>query len=288
MKPTSLIFLALSLILLFCGFMTCHIAEGMAKNQGVKLYDQEINDEGDYVYTYKISNDSVAKLNVNFSDVNINIYGTDSQSYVELKNFDVNSYKTTVSGESVTIESDFGFLSSLLNISGSGLEFKGLRHFLIDKPDPEKVKTVNIYLSNNSELKSLTVNSLNGNVYCKNAKAPIDYFINASNSNVFFDKVETSTVAVFNISNGNASITTSKIASLSVTIDAGNLELVSNGAYSSVATSYNLSVNEGVIKYNEDNIGTKHVASSSEPEFTITANIGKGNITATDDNKKTF
>ena len=43
MKPTSLIFLALSLILLVGGFMVCGVAKSMAKNQGIRIYDQEIN-----------------------------------------------------------------------------------------------------------------------------------------------------------------------------------------------------------------------------------------------------
>lgn len=61
MKPTSLIFLALSLILLVGGFMVCGVAKSMAKNQGIRIYDQEINKDGDSVYTYNIADDTVYK-----------------------------------------------------------------------------------------------------------------------------------------------------------------------------------------------------------------------------------
>ena len=283
MKPTSLIFLALSLILVFCGFMTCTVAKDMAEKQGIKIYDQEKNDDGDYVYTFNISEETVTKLNINFSDVDINVYGTDKQSYVELKNFDVNSYKTTLSGSSVTVEGDVGFLSSLVNMSGGGLQFKGLRHFILDKPDPERPKTVNVYLSKNAGIKTLNITLSDGNIFCENVSTSVDYFINAANSDVFFDKVNTGSAAIINISNGNASVLTSEIASLSVTIDTGNFTVLSNGAYSQVTTSYNLTAKEGMVKYNGVEIGTNHTLISPAPEHTITATIGKGNITATDD-----
>ena len=129
MKPTSLIFLALSLILLVGGFMVCGVAKSMAKNQGIRIYDQEINKDGDSVYTYNIADDTVTKLALKFSGIDVHIRGSESESYIELKNFDANSYSTTLTGSTVTVDGTVGFMSSLIDMSGGGIRFKGLRYF---------------------------------------------------------------------------------------------------------------------------------------------------------------
>lgn len=46
------------------GLRNCEI---QAKTQGIKIYDQEINAEGDSVYTYNISDESITKLSLVFA-----------------------------------------------------------------------------------------------------------------------------------------------------------------------------------------------------------------------------
>ncbi len=285
MKPTSLIFLALSVILFVGGFMACGIAKSMAKTQGIKIYDQEINAEGDSVYTYNISDESITKLSLVFADVDVNIIGTAEDSYIELKNFDVNSYKTTLSGSSVTINGTVSFISSMIDMSGGGIQFKGLRYFFLDKPDPDRPKTVNIYISENSGLKSLNVTTEKGTVYCKNLSNPIDYYITTNDSDIVFDKIETISIAELKTTNGNISITTSEIATLSANIENGNLLFEANGAYSANLATYNLMATEGIVTYNgtksEETPGELKITSPA-PKCLIKALVTNGNITVND------
>ena len=91
MRPTSMIFLVLSLILIFGGFMTCSIAKSMAASENISIYDQVFDENGDAIYTYNISEQAINKLALTFSDVDVTVVGGASSSYVELKNFDVNA-----------------------------------------------------------------------------------------------------------------------------------------------------------------------------------------------------
>ena len=191
MKPTSLIFLALSLILLVGGFMVCGVAKSMAKNQGIRIYDQEINKDGDSVYTYNIADDTVTKLALKFSGIDVHIRGSESESYIELKNFDANSYSTTLTGSTVTVDGTVGFMSSLIDMSGGGIRFKGLRYFLMEKPSGDQQKSITVCISRNSGLKSLNVTSEKGDVYLSDIAGGIEYSISTTDSakNTYFSFV---------------------------------------------------------------------------------------------------
>ena len=85
---------------------------------------KEINKDGDSVYTYNIADDTVTKLALKFSGIDVHIRGSESESYIELKNFDANSYSTTLTGSTVTVDGTVGFMSSLIDMSGGGIRFR--------------------------------------------------------------------------------------------------------------------------------------------------------------------
>lgn len=283
MKPTSLIFLVLSVILLVGGFMTCGIAKSMAAKQGIAIYDQEIDEAGDSVYTYNISDDTISKLALTFSGVDVNIVGTKDKSYVELKNFDVNSYRTSLGSSAVTVDGTVSFFSSMIDMSGGGIQFRGLRYFLLDKPDPKRPKAVNIYISETSELKTLTLSLNKGNVTCKNLSNSLDYYLTVTNGNVTLDSIQTISVAELNVRGGNITVQSSEIATLNAVMDSGNFTVTANGAYSGDLTSYDLKTADGTVNVNTTNVGTDYKVTSAAQKCLIKVNIlTKGNVTVND------
>ena len=283
MKPTSMIFLVLSLILIFGGFMTCNVAKSMAASQGIPIYDTTFDSNGDAVYTYDISDTALNKLILNFSGVDVNIIGNAERSYIELKNFDVNSYRVTLSGGNVTVDGTVGFLSSLLDMSAGGIQFKGLRYFLLDKPDPERPKSVTVYLTSLSELKTLSVSLEKGTVAFENIQNSLDYSVSLNNADATFRNVISTSIASISASSGNIKMVGSRFVTINATIENGNATIIGNDILSYQRTSYQLSVKEaGNIVYNGGNAGTAYKATSPAPEATVFIDVDKGIISIDD------
>ena len=282
MKPTSMIFLVLSLILMFGGFMTCSIANSMASSQNISIYNTHFDENGDLIYNYALSNTAIHKLALNFSDVDIRIVGNAATSYVELKNFDVNSYRVNFSGGQVTVDGTTGFFSSLLDMSSGGLQFKGLRYFLLDKPDPSRERSVTVYLSSLSDLTSLSVSLQKGSVSFQDIDNALDYNVSLNEADVSFENVVTTSVAAIS-GKANISIISSRFATLNATITGGNMTIRGNDVLTYQHTNYNVSVVEnGSIRYNGGVAGTSFKATSPAPEVNVIVSIKDGSIVIDD------
>ncbi len=282
MKPTSLIFLALALVLFISGFSVCKVAEGMAEAQDIDLFSQSIDKNGDAVYVYNISKDDLSKLSLVFSDVDVNIIGNAEASYVELKNFDINSYKTSLSGAVVTVDGTANFLSSLIDMSGGGFGFKGLRYFFMNKPEDTRPRSVNIYISNTSWLKTVDVKVTSGNVNISDITNAIDYDIEISEGDVLFENVTTSAIADINSANGNVTVKRSNISSLSASINAGDLTIEANGAFSGDTSTYRVQTVDGNVTYNGEDKGEELKIKAADEKNTVKANVTSGNVIIND------
>lgn len=289
MKPTSLIFLALSLILLVGGFMVCGVAKSMAKNQGIRIYDQEINKDGDSVYTYNIADDTVTKLALKFSGIDVHIRGSESESYIELKNFDANSYSTTLTGSTVTVDGTVGFMSSLIDMSGGGIRFKGLRYFLMEKPSGDRQKSITVCISRNSGLKSLNVTSEKGDVYLSDIAGGIEYSISTTDSDIFLDGIRTTDIenvnsfATLTAVRGSITVKSSSMQLIKMTAEEGNITVdASTGTVSSDFITYDIKATEGAINYNGTDYEGELKITSPDEKSKIKAEITKGVVRITD------
>ena len=270
MKPTSMIFLVLSLILIFGGVMTCSVASSMAVSDNVAIYDTEFDSNGDAIYTYSISDSAVNKLILNFSDVDVEIVGNAEKSYIELKNFDVNSYRVMLSSGNLTVDGTVGFFSSLLDMSGGGLQFKGLRYFLLQKPDPSRPKKVTVYLSAQAGLKTLNLSLKKGSAGIRNIHNTLDYSLTLNDAQLEVENVISTSVASMHCTNGDITVISSCFTTLNATVDTGKITLRGNDIMSFQRTNYDLSVEEtGHIMYNSGNAGTTYKVTSPAPESNV-------------------
>lgn len=283
MKPTSLIFLVLSLILIFGGVMTCSVAKSMAASQNIPIYDTSFDRHGDAVFTYRVSDDTVNKLVLNFSDVDVKIVGGAASSYVELKNFDVNSYRVSLSGGTVTVDGTVGFLSSLLDMSSGGLQFKGLRHFFLDKPDPSRERCVTVYISESADLQSLSVSVKQGSVTLENIQNALDYNVYLESASATFDRVISSSVAGITCRKGDVVVNGSRFATLNATVDDGNFTVNGNNVMTISQTNYHLIVkNAGNILYNGGDAGSTYRSTAPAPESNVIVTVSNGVLTVND------
>ena len=163
MRPASLIFLVLAVILAISGVITCSVAKSMAAKEGVELFYQTIDTENNSTYTYDMSADTVNKIVLNISDADINIIGNAKSNYIELINFNINTYGFTVSNNVLTVDDTLS-LMSIFNFTEGGIEFKGLRHYLNTNAFASKPKTVNIYLTEASMVKMMNITLASGDL----------------------------------------------------------------------------------------------------------------------------
>ena len=80
-------------------------------------------------------------------------------------------------------------------MSGGGLKFKGLRYFFADKPIKGHKRSVTVYLSDASNLTSLTLTVKNGDVTLKNIwNENVVYNVNVIEGDLSFNEVVTTAV----------------------------------------------------------------------------------------------
>lgn len=228
MKPTSLIFLVLSVVLFFGGMVTCGVASSMADAQGIAIYELENDGEGNLVYSYPLADERVSKLSLNFADVDVTIIGNAEESRIELYNFDVYSYAVTVSGSSISVDGTVNMMSSMIDLSNGGLRFKGLRYFFVDKPDATLKKHVTVYLSDVSELASLSLTTSNCVVTVKDVTQTIDYKGAIYSGMLLLDGIKTESVVDLYLEESHLTLHNSLITTLDVAQKGGSITLTMN------------------------------------------------------------
>ena len=97
MKPTSVIFIIVSVILACTGLLLCMSAENLAVEQGVALFNQQGDSENNYTESFDIDEEYLKKIVVSLNDVSVNVYGGAEKSHIDLINFNNGSYDLTSS-----------------------------------------------------------------------------------------------------------------------------------------------------------------------------------------------
>ncbi|MBR5767203.1 MAG: DUF4097 family beta strand repeat protein [Clostridia bacterium] len=289
MKPTSVIYLVLAVILFFGGFGMCKYAEKLAEDRNQPIYDQEIGEAGSSLYTYEIDNTAVATLKLVFSDVDVTIKPSpDEKSRVELRNFSVRDYSVTLNGSAVTVDGTVGKLASLLDRSSGGIQFRGLRYFLLKDPDPSLKRSVTVYISDASKLNSLSVSETGGSLSLSDIANPLDYSLSLKDCAARVSGVSTVSVGEISLKAGDLEVSGSSFNTLVIDSTDASVRVTSNGAIQRTTTSYDLSVTEGSLVYNGSLVedGSYKISQAISLSM-IRISVSGGNINLTDDEPAT-
>ncbi len=154
MKPTSIIFLVFSLLLIVGGIVTCSWAKTVAEKDGVQLFNDSA-DGGTYVK--ETLSDSITKLELVFTDATVNLSYEEEldKSYIEFINFRDGLYTLTMTGQILSFDEIPNF-NSIIHFS-SGFSFKGLRGLLRTKTLNLGPKSINVHLASGNSLKILSL-----------------------------------------------------------------------------------------------------------------------------------
>ncbi len=272
MKPTSIIFLIFSVIILVVGMIVCNVATKLADKQGVVLFEQTTLENGDTVIKKEIPNDKFTKLELEIKDAPVNIFGGAESSYVELVNFDVNSYGISDLNNTLSIDDSFN-ITSLFKSTG-GAQFKGLRYVVFDRKEKKgSEKSVNIYLADNTDLKNISIKLGKGSVYVKSVSKALDYSLVTEQGNVTLDEVKNATLAKIRTGSGTVALNYSIGTLFDVDIASGQFNVIN---HNSDQISYAVGVSTGIVRYNGEDKGSRFESVSGDPLTTINARIGEG------------
>lgn len=193
MKVTSVIFLILSLVLIVGGMFICSYAKGLAPNEeaidGPNIKDGIIETEIEY------SGQNVSRIVLDIDGADVTIHGGAKTSYVKLTNFEPNKYIGSVVNKTLKISNNIS-IADYINLDGSGVSFAGvwrtLRSFYY--VDDSLDKSVDIYLSDDEDIKQLSINLTNSYIQIMDVTQKCDITLTGSDSNVELNSLNFSTM----------------------------------------------------------------------------------------------
>lgn len=189
MKITSVIFLIVSLVLVFGGFFICEYARGLAPNDAA--IDGESIKDGVIENEIEFSDENITRVSLDLVDCTVTIHGGAKTSYAKLTNFEPNKYIGSVSKKSLTISNNIS-ITDYINLNGSGATFAGvwrtLRSALLADDDGDR--SLDIYISDAEEIKQLSMTLTNVTLRLVNLSQACDVSVNATKSTIEFNGIK--------------------------------------------------------------------------------------------------
>jgi hypothetical protein len=245
-KPTSVIFLILSVILIAGGAVTCIAAQKMAVANGIELFSQETDENSNGIETHEFSETNTNKITLNLKDVNVNIIGNSEKSYMKLTNFSKNTFEYLISNKNLTVDDSIN-LFSLFQITTGGIGFNGLRHYILYDRFKDKQKTVDVYISKDDSIKQFDITVDSGIITISGITNQADYILNNGIGDIKMDNIRIISTVTAVIENGNFNIDTASISgNIDIKVNKGN---VNAAIKSNNYRGYHLMTANGVINY---------------------------------------
>lgn len=253
MKPTSKIFLIFSVVLVIIGSSLYIVGYGIAKKDEKTLFSQLEDEDGNSKIVYDISEENLNKINLDIWDADINISPTDSNSYIELINFNEIFFNYSIQNKIMKMKMGIDLLS-FFKVSDTGLSFDGIRNYFKYVPNTFKRKQINIYLSDDENIRVFDIELQNGNIDISGISSNSDYLILLNSGDINFKNIENASLFEGEIENGN--IYMSDFSAKKVLLEAkkGNVEL-NTGGY---AFAYDLKTEFGEITANGESLGSDY------------------------------
>ncbi len=223
MKPTSIIFLIVSVALVIAGMVTLSVAQSMAHAEGVELLAKTEEGSDNIVFQHEYDADSIGRIRINVKNADVNIIGSSSRAYIELINFPEGMYEFSSANRILTVDNNSD-LSSLENVAALAFSFKGLRSIINYFQTEDKPQTVNIYISDEYPVKIIDCILDAGSVRIENSSLKTDYNVKIGAGNLDIEAVSTTSVVNAEIGAGDVTITDGSISTLELLLDAGSFK----------------------------------------------------------------
>ena len=182
MKPTSIIYLILSIILIATGYVSMEMAGTLAESEGVSLYSDVTDEDGNRISTMYYNSTEYDRVEINLSDATVYLCVGDEEKVV-FKNYTEGSYTGMESGVSYII-SDTMSAIDMITTGNFNLTFSGLRHYWHDRDILSRPKEVYVYTTENTQLNAIDIKIAQGKLTVENYKAAFDVMATVTSGNV--------------------------------------------------------------------------------------------------------
>lgn len=303
MKPKSIIFLIVSVALALAGLVTMRISEGIGVREGIQVVADTM-DDGDSVFTYDFSEDSIGKISVSVGTADINIIGGADKPYIELVNFADGLYEFSGANRVLTV-SDRTDLTDIDGIAAFAMNFKGLRGLVNYVHVRGKEKTVNIYLSEKYPVNIVSCEVESGNIAAGSSGFKTDYDFTVGTGTITVSGVTTGSGLYFSVTDGSVTISDSDASNLVIS-DSGKcpVEIISSKIRKITAeteegdfrfgsrdrmSAFNLDLFTGVgsVKIDGENHGGYYETPQYPTDASLKITLGKGDIVLASDMQPT-
>jgi len=215
MKPTSIIFIIISVLLACVGILLMVTATNMADTQGISLFTQTGDDDSNFTTVFELDDENAKKIILSLTDVDVKVIGHSKESKIEIVNFPEGTYEYTEGKTSVNL-SDGTSITNIIDIDNLKINFNGFRDYLHYFKYKDKPRYVNIYLSDDCMTNVLNI-STGGDVSIESLELNLDYKIKVKEGNVTVDDVKTdSSIVIDSTDDSNINITACDVNDLEI------------------------------------------------------------------------
>ena len=225
MRPVSIIFLIISVILVIVGLLTCSVAMLQSKRQGVDLYDTTIVN-GQSEAEYDFSNDTISKLQIEVGDCDVDIIFGSDENKVKMNNFSSAGYICEVDNRALVIEDTVNIFDITDIIENGKFRFKGFRYFLRDRKLTAGNKSLKIYVSEKFDLNVIDIKVKNGNVNIAGYVNKTDYTVSIENGNFVASDLLTDSTLTATVGKGVIKLNHVTARTINLTTEDGNIDAI--------------------------------------------------------------
>ena len=190
MKPTSVIFLIVAVLIICLGVLLCITGNSMATDMGISIFAQTGDSENNFSTTEAFDSEELKKIVLNFTDVNVNVYGGAEEEKVELVNFTDGTYVYSLSKSTMQIYENSG-ITSFIDLDNFKIYFNGFRDYLHHYKYRDKQRSVNLYLKNEADIIKFEITTQSGNITVKDLALGCDYKITTATGILSLENVTT-------------------------------------------------------------------------------------------------
>lgn len=283
MKPVSIIFLIISVILIIVGLLVCSFSMLRAKRQNVDLYDTKIVN-GQSEAEVDFSNEIVNKLQIEVGSCDVHVICGSDENKVVMKNFSSAGYICEVDNRALVIEDTVNIFNISDIIENGKIRFKGFRYFLRDRQITAGSKSLYVYVSDKFDVKVVDISVEKGDVTIEGYTNNTDYKINIGSGKFTASDIVTKSVVEATV--GTGSVNLSHVSAQTVTLS------VKEGSIMAILAADEITADaeKGSVRIESENDLAGYNFTLKAPASTITLEdlVKLGNYTANDAQLKKY
>jgi len=265
MKPTSIVFIVVSVLLIVAGLITCSIAQSSAAQEDIQLFPEYA--DGTSKMVVKFEKADVTKIDIIVNDANVNIIGGAEESYIEVINYKPNFYALTTTSRVLSFN-EIPDLKTMMKFWETGFSFTGIRNILNSLRTDLGQKVINVYLTNDHDINQFNVSIDKGSLMIADIHTNGSFDLSVSSGYIKMDNVTTTDVLSIksdtsvNVSLSNTSASTANVAMKAADFIADNVVFTTADVSSEtgkisymtslIQTAYNISTGGKIDLWGQD------------------------------------